>query len=137
MKLHSSLWIQLCLLLDLAISRSMLSNKSETHFKGLYWNVHLCVCMWLVCMCTSRPQQIYLLQGTVDINLKFSVQTPQSGHLFGLQSVQTHNPVRLDKNRKPNIAHSPFQTSHHLNNVCNMTLNDGTVQAVFKYVWET
>ncbi len=111
MEPHSLLWTQVCLLLGLALSRSMLSNKSETHFKGLCAGMCTYVHVALVCMCkyTSRLQQICLLEGTVDINLKLSVHTSQSGHLFRLQAVQTHNPDRLDKNRQLNIPHSPFK----------------------------
>lgn len=54
------------------------------------------------CMCTSRMQEIRLLEGTVDINLKLPVQTPQSGHLFRLKAHQT---VSQDKMRQRRILY--------------------------------
>lgn len=40
-----------------------------------------------VSTCTSRLQQIRLLQGTVDIDLQLSIHASQPGHLFWLQPV--------------------------------------------------
>lgn len=80
----------------------------RNHWTWLNVVIKVVHCFWV--KLPSRLQKICLLQGTVDINLKLSVQTPQSGHLFRLQPVQTHNPVRLNKNRPPNIP--PFLISN-------------------------
>lgn len=88
--IHPSLWSQLCLLLGSDFQDQWFQIKQRHTSKRCVWEGAL---LWMhvghacvrVCMYTSRPQQIRLFQSTVDIYLKLSVQTPQSGHLLRLQ----------------------------------------------------